>query len=177
MEYQEMMRGLLFAVLSALIASSVITGCAAVRDMHQKFIESLRQPGENMERGPEETLQYYPSCTEQSMPPLFETEVVPEHILPGKEINLRLRYSTCLSAASASQKGKILRTVFYKNNAIFRDRTEYEFKPGTWTVDAFIKVPDNAVPGGYVVESVIIYRDSSLKKKNSFEVRAVQEDK
>ncbi len=155
----------------------LLAGCATVKDIHQQFIESHRKPGENLEKSPQETLQNYPSCTEQAMPVLFEAEVLPERIAPGKEINLRIRYSTCLSASSAPKKGEIIRTVYYQNRAIFRDKTRYEFKPGTWTVDAFIKIPADAGPGTYKVETTIIYKNRPLKKTDSFEVKDSREDK
>jgi hypothetical protein len=177
MEHKEM-RGMGTIFIPFFLAASlVLTGCATVKDIHQQYIESIRRPGENMERGPEETLQNYPSCTEQSMPPLFETEVIPERVVPSKEVNLRIRYSTCLSAGSAPKKGEIIRTVHYQNRLAFRDKTRYEFKPGTWTVDAFIKVPDDAKPGTYTVESTIIYKNKLLKKIDSFQVKDIQEGK
>jgi hypothetical protein len=165
----------IFPFIVYLIASLIVTGCATVKDLHQEFIESLRKPGENMENGPVETLQSYRSCTERSMPVLLESEIVPERIVPGKEINLRIRYATCLAASSSPRKGEIIRAVYYKDHMVFHDRTKYTFKPGTWTVDAFIKLPDDAKPGTYTVDSTVIYREKPVKRTNTFEVKNIRE--
>lgn len=50
-------------------------------------------------------------------------------------------------------------------------------KPVTWTVDAFIKLPDDAKPGTYIVDSSVIYRDKPVKKTNTFEVKNMREGK
>jgi hypothetical protein len=111
------------------------------------------------------------------MPVLLQSEVIPERIIPGKEINLRMRYATCLTASSSPQKSEIIRAVYYKDRMVFHDRTKYTFKPGTWTIDAFIKLPDDAKPGTYIVDSTVIYRDKPIKKSNTFEVKNIREGK
>jgi hypothetical protein len=169
-------KGTIFC-LSSLVSILIFTGCASMQDLHQQFIESVRRPGEIMEKTPEETLQYYPSCSEQNIPALFETEIVPLRVLPGKEINHRIRYATCLTASSAPQNGEIVRTVYYERQAIFRDRTKYEFKPGTWTVDAFIRVSENARPGNYLVDTAIIYMGKTIGKIDTFQVKITPEGK
>jgi len=163
--------------LSSLMLFLTFTGCASVQDLHQQFVESVRKPGEIMEKTPEETLQYYPSCSEQNAPALFETEIVPVRVSPGKEINNRIRYATCLTASSAPQNGEIVRTVYYERQAIFRDRTKYGFKPGTWTVDAFIRVSENARPGNYSFDTAIIYMGKTIGKIDTFQVKIIQEGK
>jgi hypothetical protein len=145
--------------------------------MHHRFIESVRNPGENMEKTPEETLQYYPSCTEQSAPPLFETEIYPFRVYAGKEINHRIRYSTCLTASSAPHTGQIMRTVYFEGQTVFRDQTKYDFKPGTWTVDAFIRVSEHAKPGNYSVDTAIIYMGKTIGRIDTFQVRITPEGK
>lgn len=150
----------------------MFAGCASVKDIHQQFVESMRKPGETMEKSPEETAQYY-SCSaeKQNMPVLLETEVIPSRVNPGKEINNRINYAFCPSSSPARQTGEIIRTVKFKNHIIFKDKTTHEFKPGTWAIDVIINVPENAGPGEYIVETTIILKGKAIKKSNTFQVK------
>lgn len=173
------MRGKKYCLfLSSLISVLICAGCATVKDLHQQLVKSVRTPGEKMVISPEDTLRYNP-CSDQKRDALvlFEAEVIPGRLSPGKEINHRIRYATCLAASSEAQKGEIIRAVYYKNHTVFRDRTKYEFKPGTWTVDAFIMVPDDAAPGTYTVDTTVICKGKSIRKSNTFQVKNGQEEK
>ena len=55
---------------------------------------------------------------------------------------------------------------------MFRDTTNYEFKPGTWTVDVFIGIPKEAVSGVYALDVALRYENQTLKKSNSFMVKS-----
>ncbi len=159
-------------LLLSLFSGMIFAGCATVRDIHESFVESLRKPGETMQKSPADTAQYF-SCSieKQSMPVLFETEVIPYNVKPGKEINNRISYAFCPAPSAPKYAGEIIRTVKYKNHVIFRDKTAYDFKPGTWTVDASINVPDTAVPGEYIVETAIVLKGKLIMKSNTFQVK------
>jgi hypothetical protein len=147
-------------------------GCSQVQDLHQSMLRSIRTPGEVTERTAEDTTQvYFNSC--KDMKPnmaLLEADVIPSRVYRGKEVNHRIRYAICHSPVS-SPAGEIIRKVYFGNTAVFQDRTKYEFKQGTWTVDAFIQVPEAAGAGTYEVDTVISYRGKSLKIRNTFEVK------
>jgi|WetSurMetagenome_2_1015567.scaffolds.fasta_scaffold00042_57 hypothetical protein len=148
-------------------------GCAPLEDVHYSMLKSMRTPGEAMERTPEETSQAYDESCKDSIRQgmaFLEAEVIPPRIEDGAEINHRIRYAICKSA-HGNMNGEIIRKVYYGGSAVFQDQTKYEFKRGTWTVDAFIKVPRNSRSGKYEVDTVISYMGKSRRIRNFFEVR------
>jgi hypothetical protein len=159
-------------LLLLLLAFSA-SGCASIQDVHQEMLKSLRTPGETMDKSPEETESIYlESCRMQSSRNLvhLEAEVIPNRVADGNEVNHRITYSVCKSG-KGNIDGEIIRKVYYGNAAVFQDRTRYVFKPGTWIVDAFIKVPEKAGPGKYEVDTVVSYGGKSKRVRNTFEVR------
>jgi hypothetical protein len=159
-----------------LLASSLIivicSGCSQVQDLHHSMLKSIRSPGEVMEKTPEETSQvYFNSC--KDMKPnmaLLEADVIPSRVSQGKEISHRMRYAICYSG-TPSGVGEIIRKVYHKETAVFQDRTRYEFKQGTWVIDAFIRVPVNAGAGVYEVDTVVSYRGKSTRIRSTFEIK------
>jgi len=162
----------LFFHLATFAAAVALAGCATMQDLRQNIVKSLRSPGETMVVNPEETALFH-QCPDgrQDIPALLETEVIPDRVNPGEEINYRIRYVLCLADQSAVLKGEIIRTFSYKDKTVFRDTTKYDFKPGIWTVDAFVLVPVNAAPGSYTVNTTLIYRSGSTGKSNIFQVK------
>ena len=163
--------------VATLMVAATLAGCSTMQDFHQNLLKSVRSPGETMVVNPEETALFH-ECPAggQELPVLLETETIPNRVRPGQEINHRIRYVLCLADQSAVFKGEIVRTVSYNGRTVFRDSTEYDFKSGIWTVDAFVLVPENAAPGTYVVSTVLRYKDGSGGKSNTFQVKKRQED-
>jgi len=149
-----------------LIALSLtLSGCAA----SQRLIVSMRQPGEKMMRTPEKTQEKY-ACApyRKTMLHLEDVQVLPEVVTPGKEINHRMRYAFCPFTPSGLLQGRITRTVLFKGKPMFRDTTDYAFKPGTWTVDVFIGIPQEAESGVYALDVTLRYEKHTLKESRSF---------
>jgi len=147
-----------------------LSGCAGVS---QSITVSMRKQGEKMVRTPEKTKEKY-ACvpSRKSILQLEEVEVLPEAVTPGKEINQRIRYAFCPFTPSSTLKGSITRTVLFKGKQMFRDTTDNEFKPGTWTVDVFIGIPKEAESGVYALDVALRYENQTLKKSNSFIVKS-----
>ena len=162
---------------ATLMVAVTLAGCATMQDFHQNLVKSVRSPGETMVVNPEETALFH-ECPagSQELPALLETETIPNRVKPGEEINHRIRYVLCLADQTAVLKGEIVRTVSYNGKTVFRDSTEYDFKSGIWTVDAFVLVPENAAPGTYVVSTTLRYKNGSAGKSNTFQVKKRQED-
>ena len=134
---------------------------------------TTHKPGERMVRTPEET-KGKSTCTPYSktMLQLEDVQVSPDIVTPGKEINQRIRYAFCSLTPSSTLKGSITRIVLFEGKQMFRDTTNYEFKPGTWTVDVFIGIPQEAVSGVYALDVALRYDNQTLKKSNSFIVKS-----
>jgi hypothetical protein len=150
-----------------------LSSCAEVQTLHQGVLKSMRSPGEVMEASPEDTSQtYLESCKYQGRydPVYIEAEVIPIQIPDGDEVNHRIRYAICKSSRM-NMNGEIIRKVYHGGTAVFQDRTRYEFKQGTWIVDAFIKVPKNAPAGKYEVDTIISYAGKSRHLRSVFEVK------
>jgi hypothetical protein len=164
-----------FVIFMAALTSA---GCATMQNFQQNIVKSLRSPGETMVVNPEET-ELFHQCPEgrQGMPSLIETDTIPNSVKPGEEINHRIRYVLCLADQSAVLKGEIIRAVSYKDKTVFRDSAKYDFKPGIWTVDAFVLVPENATPGTYMVYTTLIFRSGSAGMSNTFQVKNIKEAK
>jgi len=135
------------------------------------MLKGMRSPGETMEKNPDETSQtYFEECKNRRPNMAFlEAEVIPHRTVDGQEVNHRIRYAICRSSEGPSN-GEIIRKVYYKGAAVFQDSARYEFKQGTWVIDAFIKVPLNAGLGVYEVDTIISYKKTSRRIRNSFTV-------
>jgi hypothetical protein len=144
-----------------------------MQDLHQSILKSIRAPGEIMEKTPEETTQaFYGICKDQKPYLAFiETETLPVRAHQGTQISHRIRYSICASPA-VPLVGEIIRTVSHNNQKVFEDRDKYEFKRGTWTVDAYFVVPPNAGFGIYTVDTTAVYRGKTVRMHSQFEVKA-----
>jgi hypothetical protein len=61
--------------------------------------------------------------------------------------------------------------VLYKGVEMFEDVADHEFKAGTWILDAFIQVPDDAKGGVYILEVVLEYGQKTARRTNEFMVQ------
>lgn len=136
----------------------VPAGCGMTAEELQGRIQKVMrtQPGERMMASPDKTAKQYP-CSPQLGIILVveEVEAVPVAIRPGEEVNHHLEYAMCNPDPSRPVVGRIIRTLLFRGTPIFRDITPYEFKPGTWAVDAFIRVPASAESGVYTIKTVL----------------------
>jgi hypothetical protein len=178
MEYKEMSKRTLLIGFAGTMAATILSGCTTMQDLHQNLVRNLREPGEIMVVNPEQT-ELFHECPggRYDSPELLETDTLPERVKPGEEVNHRLKYVLCLEDHSAVLKGEIIRSVSFEGKMVFRDSTKYSFKPGVWTVDAFLAVPPDAPDGIYKVETVIAYDGKTMKRNHTFQVKRKQEEK
>jgi hypothetical protein len=100
-----------------------------------------------------------------------KVEAVPVAIMSGEEVNHHLQYALCNPDPSLTVAGRITRTLMFRGTPIFRDITPYEFKPGTWVVNAFIRVPAGAESGVYAIETVLEAGSKTVQRVCSFTVK------
>jgi hypothetical protein len=176
MVYQKMtptcrLSAALFLLLVAV--SLMLSGCMdSLKAVSQDLIVSTRETGDKMVRTLEKTTEKY-ACVLYSkrMLKLEEVQVLPETVTHGKEINQRIQYAFCPFTPSETLQGSITRTVLFKGSEVFRDTTAYEFKPGTWTVDVFIGIPEEAGGGVYTVNVALRYENETLEASNALIVK------
>jgi len=154
----------------------ILTACASAGDMmtewEQKLVKSTRKSGESLTASPDDTAKAH-SCEPGKENALFVelSEVIPERVSPGSEINHRLQLAFCPYTPSGTVKGTIVRRVLHKGQVAFSDSVQHEFKPGTWTLDAFITIPGNAPGGVYALDVLVNYQGKSLKQTHNFMVK------
>ncbi len=176
MVYQEVTsQGWLGAACCLLLVavSLMLSGCiGSLKAVSQDIRASTRTPGDQMVRTLEKTNEKY-ACTLNGtkMLTLEEVQVLPEKVTPGKEINQRLQYAFCPLTPSETLQGSIIRTVLFNGRGVFQDTTAYEFKPGTWTIDVFIGIPQEAGSGMYTVHVALRYDNETLEASHVFIVQ------
>ena len=140
-----------------------------ISHLSQKFVRSIRDPGDHLILSEEKTNLNY-VCSKYKPNRLFieKLEIVPSVITKGEEFNQRVQFALC---SKNTVNGTITRILKYKGNDIFSDSESYEFKPGTWAVDVFIEVPPDAEGGKYQFEITLKYGYKSSYKSESFIVQ------
>lgn len=156
-----------FLFLFTLASCSATT--TRINQIHQNFIKSFREPGEERVYSPKEVYEIY-KCTGNELY-IESLEVIPETVSQGKEINQRIRYAFCSPSFSEKVDGRIIRTIYHKEKKQFEDITEYSFKPGIWNVDAFIEIPGDVAEGRYSFEIELRSGYGILKKTKDFNVK------
>jgi hypothetical protein len=126
-----------------------------------------------MVSAPEKTQGQY-SCTtaKRVVFHIEDVQILPEVVSSGQEINHRVRYALCPFPRGEIVGGDIVRVVRLNQQELFRDVDIYQFKPGTWIVDALIGIPKEAQGGTYTIETIMKYKKISINNKKSFTVRA-----
>jgi hypothetical protein len=163
-----------FLHTAAVMSLVAVVGCSAtgrVKQFSQSIVASLREPGETMVFTPEKTREKH-SCVsyKETLLELEEVEVLPDVVISGKEINQRTRYAFCPPTPSGSLRGRIIRTVLFKGKVMWRDTTDYEFKPGTWIIDVKIGIPKDAARGAYAMDIMLHYKRKAIRETKAFMV-------
>jgi hypothetical protein len=143
-------------------------GCFDLSHVKQLF----KPTGDKMVSNPEKTQEKY-SCIsgKKDILQLEDLQIQPRIVSPGREINHRIQYAFCPISNNETAKGNIIRIVRTKQQELFRDVEDYEFKAGTWIVDAFIGIPNGTRDGMYTVETIVKYKKISIDATRSFIVR------
>lgn len=165
----------LLVFLLPLIASCAST---SVGEQFQAFYwdiqKSMRKPGEKLLTHPNKVHAKY-NCATRRLPffQIEKNEILPPRLYAGKELNHHLIYVMCPAKPSQIISGKLTRSIYYKSRSIFKDVIKnFEFKPGEWSIDAFIKVPEAAEPGVYSLEVAFSGKGTSFRENQHFVVTA-----
>ena len=111
------------------------------------------------------------SCARKKLPFMLieKSELMPTVITPGKEFNHRFIYVFCpRSKKSKPISGTLYRKIYFQGRLVFEDVSKrYQFKPGKWSVDAFITVPPEVKPGSYALVVTFKAKNINLEKNAS----------
>ncbi len=114
----------------------------------------IREPGQKLLDLPEEVEEYY-ACAGRDLPhlELERNELNPNRIQPGGELNHRIVYALCPRRSTEVVTGTLTTQVRFRGRVVVRERVpDFEFKPGRWSVDSFVKLPEAAEAGIYALE-------------------------
>lgn len=134
---------------------------------YEKALIAGRAPGEKLLSTYEDIVKTE-DCKETKGFIVKEDRIIPSLLNRGERLNHRIVYVLC---DKSSVKGTITRVVERERSILMRDRTDYEFKPGKWVLDAFIEVPPNAKEGSYIMQSEIKAGTINTTRKHPFIVR------
>jgi hypothetical protein len=144
-------------------------GCAGLMGRMQR---ALRSPGERLESVPDDVWAQY-KCGEQKLPwfRLEQTELVPQRVTAGDDVNHRMVYALCPTEPTEVVTGTLQTRILFKGKPLLRDADgHYEIKPGRWVVDTFIQIPPQAETGIYSVEVQFASDSVNFREERSFAV-------
>jgi hypothetical protein len=153
-----------WARLAGIALLLLVSGCASFLGTVQK---SLRSPGERFQAFPEEVWQEY-DCDNRELPyfRIEKVQLVPRKLRAGDEFNHRIVYALCPAAPTAVVSGTLHTRILFRGRAVVSERDRYEFKPGRWVVDAFVRVPEQAERGIYSME--LDFESASLRFEDRY---------
>jgi len=144
-------------------------GCAGVVGRLER---ALRSPGEKLRTVPDDVWSEY-KCSEQKLPlfRLEQTELVPQRVTAGDDVNHRLVYALCPTEPTEVIEGTLQTRILFKGKPVLRDADgHYEIKPGRWVVDTFIQIPTQAETGIYSVQVEFVSQTVNFREERSFAV-------
>lgn len=130
-----------------------VLGCASSQ-WAGRAKRALREPGEHLLDLPERVAADY-GCAERALPyfELERNEINPNRIRAGGELNHRIVYALCPRSSTEVVSGELTTRVRFKGAVLLTERIPgFEFKPGRWSVDAFVRLPKAAEKGVYALE-------------------------
>ncbi|HBZ70186.1 MAG TPA: hypothetical protein DEP35_10805 [Deltaproteobacteria bacterium] len=145
-------------------------GCTGVVG---KVKRALRSPGEELVTMPADVWSEY-KCGEQRLPffRLEQTELIPERVTAGDDVNHRMVYALCPTEPTAVIEGTLQTRILFKGKPVARDANDaYDIKPGRWVVDTFIQIPPQAETGIYSVEVQFLSQTVNFREERSFAVK------
>jgi hypothetical protein len=125
------------------MACSVLLGACA----------EVRRPGEMLSSDPQKVW-FEQGCSSRNLPflRLDANELRPATVRPGQVLDHRFVYSLCLPVGRTGLSGVLRTRVYRGRDLILSDSVpNFRVKPGRWTVDANIHVPQGAAEGLYMV--------------------------
>lgn len=156
----------------ALIVSLSLTAVVGCAGFVGKLERALRSPGEKLETLPSDVWSEY-NCAEQKLPffRLEETELVPQRVMAGEDVNHHMVYALCPTEPTAVIEGTLQTRILFKGKPLVRDSDgAYDIKPGRWVVDTFIQIPPQAETGIYSIEVQFLSQPVNFREERSFAV-------
>ena len=159
---------------AALLVAFATLGCQTGHLLSGHAKRLLRSPGEKLTALPERVAKEY-GCDRVARPffRLEQNEIVPDRVVAGSKVNHRLVYALCATGTTNVVRGALVTRVLYAGRTILRDRqARYELKPGRWTVDSTLEIPDAAKVGVYAIEVAFESASVRFRDERSFAVAA-----
>jgi hypothetical protein len=150
--------------LAVLAALTLCTGCGAAR---WSVVKQFRSPGEKLDAFPEQVWDEY-DCESQQRPffVVEQNELTPQKVAAGGNFGHRWVYVMCPTVPTGVVEGKLATRIHFRGQPIVQQvDSHFEIKPGRWTVDAFVHLPDEAEAGVYAYE--LEYESEPLLFKKS----------
>ncbi len=157
--------------LATLAALTLCAGCGAAR---WSVVKQFRTPGEKLDTFPERVWDEY-DCDSQKRPFLIveKNELTPQRVIAGGSFGHRWVYVMCPELPTAVVEGTLATRIHFKGQPIVQQMdSHFEIKPGRWTVDAFIHLPNDAETGVYAYELEFESEPLLFKKSLTFVVTA-----
>ncbi len=142
----------------------------SIQTAYWNTVKGMRKPGDELISKPQTVWQQY-QCDKLMLPfILVETnELLPPQLPAGQELNHHMIYVMCPSKEASIVRGKLTRAIYYQGHPVLTDDMEnFEFKPGRWSVDAFIKVAPQAPPGNYSLTTTFNAGGIEIEESESF---------
>jgi hypothetical protein len=154
----------------------VITLCIYLISCEQRLLlrgSSFREPGEK-QLIDARTVWYRYHCGDKKSPFLVieQHEISPLTLYPDEEFNHHFVYAVCPIRNFRAIKGNLYRKIYFKGAVVFQDLSRnFEFKPGKWSVDAFIKISPRAEPGTYFLKLIFYSKAITVERNLYFTVQ------
>ena len=158
-------------ILATLAALTLCAGCGTAR---WSVVKQFRTPGEKLDTFPERVWDEY-DCGSQKRPFLIieKNDLIPQTVIAGGNFGHRLIYVMCPAQPTAVVAGTLATRIHFKGQPIVQQMdSHFEIKPGRWTVDAFVHLPDDAEAGVYAYELEFDSEPLLFKKSLTFVVTA-----
>ncbi len=144
-----------FPISCATVSTMTSDPKRGVKDIWANIKNSRRSAGEKSLDNPDEVWAEH-ACDQKDLPYLVldSDEVSPDHVRAGEEFNQHLVYVMCPSAPAGVIVGDLYTAIYYQGQIVYSEvEKNFVVKPGKWSVDAFIRVPPESVPGVYSIQA------------------------
>jgi len=150
------------AAVALAAAAAMTIGCVQLQ-------LKLREPGERNAGFPDEIADEY-HCEKRPLPFVHveEDELLPERLSPGDEFNHRMQYVMCPKDDTDVLSGRMVTRILYKGKPILNESVARDLQPGRWVVDSFVKLPSDATPGIYALETEFKSKRGGFSSRATF---------
>lgn len=165
-------------VVALATLAALLSGCQSAapllrkaEDYAQIAVSKARFRGEtNLADGPRVARELGCGAQHTAAARLESSTVLPERPRAGREINHRLVIASC-PLSGDDPPGVLTRRFTHQGRTLFEDSMPYTMKPGRWSLDVFVGIPDQAPPGPYRLEVKFARRGLQLESASDFVVQ------